>query len=76
MWNASTRLFGVGPNWAGYDYMARGFRAALQMAEDHGLATVDAVAALGVDTFATRLRDEVAGQRGMITMAPYMGAWA
>jgi hypothetical protein len=34
------------------------------------------VAALDVETFATRLRDEAVGQRGMITMAPYVGAWA
>jgi SAM-dependent methyltransferase len=67
---------GAGPNWVGYDYLARGFRAALQMAQKHGLATADEVAALDVDTFATRLRDEVVGQRGMITMAPYVGAWA
>jgi SAM-dependent methyltransferase len=67
---------GAGPNWAGYDYLARGLRAALQTAEQQGLATADEVAALDVDTFATRLRDEVVGQRGLITMAPYVGAWA
>jgi len=67
---------GAGPNWTGYDYMARGFSAALQMAEEHGLATTDEVAAFDVATFATRLRDEVVGQRGMIMMAPYVGAWA
>jgi 2-polyprenyl-3-methyl-5-hydroxy-6-metoxy-1,4-benzoquinol methylase len=67
---------GAGPDWAGYDYLARTFRATLHTAQEHGLATAEEVAALDVDTFATRLRDEAVGQRGMITMAPYVGAWA
>jgi hypothetical protein len=52
---------GAGPNWTGYDYMAKGLRAALHMAEEQGLATADEVVALDVDTFAKRLRDEVVG---------------
>jgi hypothetical protein len=66
---------GSGPDWAGYDYLAKSFRAALHMAQTHGLATADEVAALDAETFASRLRAEVVGQRGMITMAPYVGAW-
>jgi SAM-dependent methyltransferase len=67
---------GTGPDWAGYDYLARGLRAALRLAQAYGLATAEEITAIDVDTFASRLRDEVVAQHGTITMAPYVGAWA
>ena len=67
---------GGGLDWAGYDFLAMAFRTALDLAQTHGLATVEEVAALEVETFANRLRDEVVRQNGVITFAPYVGAWA
>jgi hypothetical protein len=66
---------GGGRDWAGYDFLAMAFRTALELAQTHGLATVEDVAALEVETFAERLRDEVVRQNGVITFAPYVGAW-
>ena len=66
---------GGGLDWAGYDFLAMAFRTALDLAQTHGLATVEEVAALDVETFANRLRDEVVRQNGVITFAPYVGAW-
>jgi len=48
----------------------------LELAQRHGLATADKVAALEVETFAERLRDAVVRHNGVITFAPSVGAWA
>jgi hypothetical protein len=66
---------GGGPDWAGYEFLATMFRTTLQTAQTLGLATPDEVTAIDVDTFATRLRDEVVQQGGVITLSPYAGAW-
>jgi hypothetical protein len=67
---------GGGRDWPGYEVLAMNFRTALELAQRHGLATADEVAALEVETFAERLRDEVVRQNGVITFAPSVGAWA
>jgi ubiquinone/menaquinone biosynthesis C-methylase UbiE len=67
---------GGGFDWAGYDFLAMTFRTALDLAQTHGLATVDEVATINVETFAERLRDEVFRQNGVVTFVPYVGAWA
>jgi cyclopropane fatty-acyl-phospholipid synthase-like methyltransferase len=66
---------GTGPEWAGYDFAAQALRVALDMAQTRGWTTADEVVALDVDTFAARWRDEVGCQNGVITLAPYVGAW-
>jgi cyclopropane fatty-acyl-phospholipid synthase-like methyltransferase len=66
---------GGGAEWAGYDFLAMTFQTTLQSAQTLGLATAVEVAALDPGTFATRLRDEVVQQRGVITLSPYVGAW-
>lgn len=64
---------GGGPDWEGYAYMAETLRAILPLILTHGVATADEVA---IDTFASRLRNEVLQQAGVVTTWSFVSAWA
>lgn len=64
---------GGGPDWEGYAYMAETLRAILPLILTHGVATADEVA---IDTFASRLREEVVQQAGVVTTWSFVSAWA
>jgi len=70
-----TAPVGGGPDWPGYDFIGRAFATFLKLALTHGLTTADEVAAIDVETYAARFRDEVVRQGGVITLTPYVGAW-
>jgi SAM-dependent methyltransferase len=63
---------GGGPDWHGYEYMARLIRTILPLITKLGVATEDEVK---IDTLADRLRDEI-GEAGVAVTWGFVTAWA
>ena len=63
---------GGGPDWPGYEYMARLIRTILPLITKLGVATEDEVK---IDTLADRLRDEI-GDAGVAVTWGFITAWA
>jgi SAM-dependent methyltransferase len=63
---------GGGPDWPGYEYMARLVRTILPLITKFGVATEDEVK---IDTLADRLRDEI-GDAGVAVTWGFITAWA
>jgi SAM-dependent methyltransferase len=63
---------GGGPDWLGYEYMARLIRTILPLITKLGVATEDDVK---IDTLADRLRDEI-GDAGVAVTWGFITAWA
>ena len=63
---------GGGPDWPGYDYIVETLRSLAPMMRSMGFDP----ATLGLDTLATRLRDEVVAAKGVQMLAPIVGAWS
>ena len=61
-----------GPEFEGYQYLAGLVRSLLPTMEQLEVATV---AEVDVDTLAGRLREEVVGGGGCITLQPLIGGW-
>ena len=59
--------------WAGYSYIANGFRSLLPLLEAYGIATAEEV---GVDTLAERVRQEVVTSKRPLLLPPHVTAWA
>lgn len=64
---------GGGSDWDGYDYLANSVRSMLPLLLKFGIATA---AEVEIDSLAKRLREEVAGQNGVIMLSPLVGIWA
>lgn len=64
---------GGGPDWAGYSYMAEAMRSILPLLLKFGVATADEVA---IDTLATRFRQEVLNQQGVVMLPTFVSAWS
>ena len=62
-----------GPDSGGYEEFAGVLRSLLPRIIDGGIATAEAV---GIDTYAARLRAEVVRQRSVVYRAPMIGTWA
>jgi hypothetical protein len=65
--------FEGGPDSFAYQYLTEVLRTLLPLAERFGIASADAV---GIDTFAERLRDEIVALDGVIQPPAFIGAWA
>ena len=63
---------GGGPDWPGYEYMARLIRTLLPQITGFGVATEEDV---GIDTLADRLRAEI-GDDGVAVTWGFITAWA
>ena len=63
---------GGGPDWPGYDYTVETLRSLAPMMRAFGFDP----ATLGLDTLASRLRDEVVAAGGVQMLAPIVGAWS
>ena len=63
---------GGGPDWPGYEYMARRIRTILPLITQHGVATEDDVE---IDTLADRLHAEI-GDHGAAVTWGFITAWA
>ena len=63
---------GGGPNWDGYAYLANSVRSMLPALLKFSIATADDV---DIDSLAERLREEVAGQNGVVMLSPFVSAW-
>ena len=68
----SARIEG-GPDSFAYQYLAEVLRTLLPLAERFGVASADAI---GIDTLAARLRDEIVALDGVIQPPAFIGAWA
>ncbi|MFM0324411.1 class I SAM-dependent methyltransferase [Caballeronia glebae] len=64
--------FEGGPDSFAYQYLTEVLRTLLPLAERFGIANADAV---GIDTFAERLRDEVVALDGVMQPPAFIGAW-
>jgi len=67
----SARVEG-GPDSFAYEYLAEVMRTLLPLAERFGIASADAV---GIDTLAARLRDEIVALDGVMQPPAFIGAW-
>lgn len=65
--------FEGGPDSFAYQYLAEVLRTLLPLAERFGVASADAI---GIDTLAARLRDEIVALDGVIQPPAFIGAWA
>jgi hypothetical protein len=63
----------VGPDSAGYEFLAQTVRSVLPLMERFGVVSADVV---GIDTLASRLRDEVLTMECVIQFPSLIGAWA
>ena len=63
---------GGGPDWPGYDYLVETLRSLAPMMRRFGFDPDT----LGLDTLASRLRDEVVAVRGVQMLSPVIGAFA
>ena len=61
------------PSWAGYSYVANGFRSLLPLIVEYGIATEEEV---GVETLAQRVRQEVVAAKRPLLLPPHVTAWA
>jgi ubiquinone/menaquinone biosynthesis C-methylase UbiE len=64
---------GGGLGFEGYQHVADSVRSTLAMIEKFGVTTADEVE---IDTLADRLRDEVIGRGGCMTLPALVGSWA
>jgi SAM-dependent methyltransferase len=62
-----------GPHAGGYEEFAGVLRSLLPRIVGGGIATADAV---GIDTYADRLREEVVRQNSLVFRTPMIGTWA
>ncbi len=69
---ATTRVV-CGPSLPGYDYMVQVLRSLLPLVERNGIATA---AQVGIDTLATRIRDDAVAHERVSFMPRMVGAWA
>ena len=60
-------------SWAGYSYIANGFRSLQPLIVEFGLATEEEV---DVDTLAERVRQEVVTSKRPLLLPPHVTAWA
>ena len=60
-------------SWAGYSYIANGFRSLLPLIVEFGIATEEEV---GVETLAERVRQEVVTAKRPLLLPPHVTAWA
>ncbi len=67
---------GGGPDYSGYQRLADVIRSALPNLVQRGVISADEMEAVGIETLAERLRDEIVGQRGVIIHQPFVVAWA
>ncbi|SAK65858.1 biotin biosyntehsis-like protein [Caballeronia temeraria] len=65
--------FEGGPDSFAYQYLAEVLRTLLPLAERFGIVKADAV---GIDTFAERLRAEIVALDGVMQPPAFIGAWA
>lgn len=65
-------VVGLGPDWTGYDYLAECLLSVMPLLERFGIATAQEV---DVDTYAERVRDEVASQHSYVVLPLMVGAW-
>lgn len=66
-------LIGGGPAFQGYELMAGAIQSLLPVMERMGIATA---AEVGVQTLATRMRDEVVAAKGVVLSPALIGAWS
>ena len=59
--------------WAGYQFIANGFRSLIPLLEAYGIATAEEV---DVETLAERLRREVVVSKRPLILPPHVTAWA
>ena len=59
--------------WAGYEFIAKGFRSLVPLMEAFGIATAQDV---DVETLAERLRAEVVASKRPLILPPHVTAWA
>ncbi len=59
--------------WAGYQFIANGFRSLLPLMETYGIATAEEV---DVETLAERIRREVVASKRPLILPPHVTAWA
>ncbi|SPB16794.1 SAM-dependent methyltransferase [Caballeronia novacaledonica] len=64
--------FEGGPDSFAYQYMAEVLRTLLPLAERFGVASADEI---GIDTLASRLRDEIVALDGIMQPPAFVGAW-
>ena len=64
---------GGGPNWDGYDYLANSVRSMLPALLKFNIASA---ADVEIESLAKRLREEIAGQNGVVMLSPLVGIWA
>ena len=60
------------PSFAGHDWLAESVRSLLPRMTELGLATASEQ---DVDTLAGRIRADVTGRLGIVSLAPVIGAW-
>ena len=60
-------------SWAGYSYIANGFRSLQPLIVEFGLATAEEI---DVDTLAERVRQEVVASKRPLLLPPHVTAWA
>jgi ubiquinone/menaquinone biosynthesis C-methylase UbiE len=60
-------------SWAGYSYVANGFRSLLPLIVEYGIATEEEV---GLETLAERVRQEVVAAKRPLLLPPHVTAWA
>lgn len=63
---------GGGPSWVGYEWFAGSVRAVLPLILKFEVATAEEV---GIDTLEDRLREEIAGQGGVVRLPALISAW-
>ena len=64
---------GSGANWEGFAYAANSIRSLLPALISFNIATAEEV---DIDNLAARLRDEVISQNGVLSLSPFISAWA
>lgn len=64
---------GGGPDWPGYEYVAATVRSLLPVLSSLGVVEPDAV---DIDTLASRLRDEITANQGVLPLASVYGVWS